>query len=242
MKRQLAFAFIAALVVPGAAHAQMLEPERPLRLTVSPFLGYAFSTTVKGNVAIGANGQVQTGRFENKVGGGRVTGVAADYLLIGRLGVMGGLAYTSRSVTLSTTSLNGDLIPGSTPGGSIITLKAGGRFQLIEPESSLQTYHPRAYVYGGAAMLRESFSDNIGGGSTIHPGLNIGVDAELTTPSRRVTLRFGAEDTYVFWRDRGVSQAFGAEFTSEFGTEAFAFATAHNAHVFGINAAIALHF
>jgi hypothetical protein len=242
MKRHIAFAFVAMLVVPCAARAQLLEPERPLRLTVSPLIGYAFSTKVSGFVLIGVNGQVQSGAFETHTGAGPVTGVAADYLLRGRLGVMGSLTYTSRGNYASTTALNGDLIPGSTPGGSMITLKGGGRFELVEPESDLQIYHPRAYVHAGGALMRESFPSSIGGGSTIHPGLNAGVEAEITTPSRRVSLRFGFEGTYVFWRDNGVSRSFGTEFTSEFGSPAIAAATADNAHVFEISAALALHF
>ncbi len=242
MKRLVAFAFIATLAVPVAARAQIIDPVRPLRLTVSPIIGYAMTTTVKGVVSISTPDGTQFANFENKVGGGPTSGIAADYLLVGRLGVQGALMYTSRGATNTTTAFNGDLIPGAFPAGSMITLKAGGRFELVETESELQIYHPRAYVYGGGALMRESFSSAVGGGSAIHPGINGGIDAEIATPSRRVSVRFGVQDTYYFWRNQGFSRGFANEFTSELGTEAFALADAHNAHVFEVNAALAFHF
>jgi opacity protein-like surface antigen len=242
MKRHAALVLIATLAIPCAASAQLMTPP-PTRWSVTPLVGWAFSSKVKGDVVIGAAGKIQTGTFDYDVGGGPITGVAAEYMVIGRLAARASIRYNSRGTTESTTALNGDLIPGSVPGSSLWIAVLGGRFELVEPESSLQITHPRAFVHAGLALVHESPSSSLPlASSQNHPGVNFGVDAELPTAVHRVSVRFGFEDTYMFWRNAGIQENFDREFTSEFASPAVTAVNANNAHAFALTAGVAFHF
>src|SRR4051812_15857118 len=100
MKRHLAVtALLSTLVVPCAARAQLLAPEKPLRLTISPLVGYAVAASVKGTALITYAGNASNVVFEYRAGGGPVPGIAIDYLLSGRLAANAAVTYTSRGTS-----------------------------------------------------------------------------------------------------------------------------------------------
>jgi hypothetical protein len=233
--RQFATAILIALGTSSHLSAQFPAPEREPRFTIAPVVGWGFGSTVDGDITIGHDGFFDGGPFEFNIAPGSMWGLTADYLVLGRLSASAGILYGARGGTTTSASINGEPRLFDIDGSSLLMGRIGARFELIEPVHELQIYRPRAWVYGGLALVREDPPEDFVNPAlskvAFHPGVHFGVDAEVPTKLRNVSVRFGLDDTFLFWRDLAIERAFDREIDTDFGSDAVPIVLAENAHL-----------
>src|SRR5688572_19238177 len=106
--RHIAAAILMALGTSSHLSAQLPAPERPLRFTVAPMVGWGFGTTVKGDLTIGHDGFFDGGPFEFNIAPGSMVGISVDYLVLSRLSASAAVLYGSRSSTETSARINGE--------------------------------------------------------------------------------------------------------------------------------------
>jgi hypothetical protein len=244
--RHVTTAILIALATASHLSAQLPAPEPPKRFTIAPIAGWAFGSTVQGDITIGHDGFFDGGPFEYNVPPGAMVGLSADYLVLGRLSASAAILYGSRGRTSSSAEINGEPRLYDIDGSKLLMARLGARFELIEPVHELQMYHPRAWVYGGLAMVHENPPEDLINPAlskaAFHPGLHLGVDAEVPTKIRNVSLRFGLDDTFLFWRDLAIERAFSREIDVDYGRDAVPVVLADNANLIMAKIGLAYRF
>ena len=219
MKRQIVLALAALLVLPALALSQ--ETSAPARrLTVSPFLGYAFSYAQKGTARLTvfdqSGSQTAIGEYDRQVTGGIMPGVAVDYDLPGRWGASAAFAYNQRgdeSVSLDYY----DVAPLFTAGSALWLVRAAATMDLLQEESDLQIHHPVAQLYFGPAFMREVPAGGAGRPARNVLGLNGGANIELALPWKGFSARGTFEDYMSHGSNDNVAVQLGSDLSTQTG-------------------------
>ncbi len=224
MKRPYVLALAASLVLPAFAVAQ--EARAPARrLTVSPFLGYAFTTTQKGTARVTVYSPTatnsNTGAYERQVKGGVMPGLVVDYDLPGRFGASAAFAYNKRGD--ETVSLDFyDVSPMYTAGSTLWLVRAAATMDLLQQDTDLQIHHPDAQLFAGPVYVREVPDAVTGRPATNAFGLNAGANVDMALPWKGFSVRGTLEDYMTHASMSGVATQLGTDLSTQtsYATEA----------------------
>ncbi len=239
MKRRMLVALAIALTCPAVAVAQE-EPAPPSRLTITPFLGYAFAYTQKGTVEFTDVKGSYTANYQRQVQGGMMPGVDVELRAPGRFGLSAGLAYNRRGdESLSTDFV--DLAPMYSSGSTMWFLRGAVTMELME-DSDMRLAQPKAEVRVGPTMVREIPDAFTGRPATNAWGINAAATAELPLPWKGFAARGTFEDCVAYLPKGDVGVQLGMDVSSQIGRPMVAQLSGGPTHLYAVQLGLAYHF
>jgi len=239
MKRRMLVALAIALSCPVVAVAQE-EPSPPARLTIMPFLGYAFTYTQKGTVHFTDVRGTYAADYERQVEGGVMPGVDVELRAPGRFGLSAALAYNHRgNETLSTDFV--DVAPLYSSGAAMWFLRGAVTMELRE-DSDMRLAQPTAELRVGPAILRESPDAYTGRSAYNALAINAGASAELPLPWKGFAARGTFEDYMAFLPTGDVGVQLGMDVSTQIGRPVAAQLSGGATHLYVAQVGVAYHF
>ncbi len=242
MKRQIVWALAAVLLAPALASAQdPAAPASTLGLTISPFLGYAFSYTQKGVVHVLSQGGTDAADYERRVDGGMMPGITVEYRLPGHFGAAATLAYNKRGQeSLSTNYL--DVAPLYSNGSRLWFAKAALTMDFAQAEPDMRLHSATAQLSAGPALVREVPSGSTGREAVNAFAFNAAATAELPLPWKGFTVR-GAFEDYMTWLPMtGVSAQLAMDMSDKFNQAINAELSRPTTHMYVVRAGLSYRF
>lgn len=249
MTRRIVLALAAALALPTFSAAQEPASKSPAtRVTVSPFLGYAFAFEQKGTVDIsGLDSNLRhvsySGSYSRRVAGGMMPGLIVDVRLPGRFGASFAGAYNKRGTeTLSTQFV--ELPPLEEPGETFWFTRAALTMELTDEGEDLRVYHPTAQISVGPAFIRTvpASVSSANRTTTNTVGLNAAANMELPTAWKGLSVRAAMEDYVADLPNDGAALDLGTDINGKIDGTYYATLTRRMTHMFAIRLGLAYRF
>ncbi|HUF50645.1 MAG TPA: hypothetical protein VMN60_07430 [Longimicrobiales bacterium] len=223
IRRVLAAAFAATLVLPAAGSAQLMpmldDPTWTPRFRISPFIGYLTSVSRADEWTTSNGTQFRDEFVEMEIGGGAAVGLALAMPLHGSWGVAAGAGYASRAGFIFAPQ-SGEALQQEGQ-NRVFFGRLGAHLVLQESESDLTLRRLNASAFAGAVMMHErptnaGVADLIG--NATHFGINLGLEGELPFASDRFSVQVALEDNIMWWDETQMGNLAFAHFDDGAGT------------------------
>ncbi len=240
MKRRMLVALAIALACPALAAAQE-EPAPPSRLTISPFLGYAFTYTQKGTVRFtDQSGSSAAADYERQVKGGVMPGVELEFRAPGRLGFSAAVAYNKRGQeSLSTDFV--DVAPMYSNGGKMWFMRGAVTMDLLD-DDDMRLTRPRGQIRVGPAMVHEVPDAATGRAAYNAVAINGAASGELPLPWKGLGVRGTFEDYMAYLPKGDVGAQLAADANLQTGGNFSAELSGGATHIYVVQVGLAYHF
>jgi len=240
MKRRMLVALAIALSCPAVAVAQEEQPAPPSRLTIMPFLGYAFTYTQTGTVHFTDVTGTYVADYQREVQGGMMPGVDVELRTPGHFGLSAALAYNHRgNESLSTDFI--DVAPLYSSGSAMWFLRGAVTMELRE-DNDMRLAAPTAELRVGPALVREIPDAYTGRSAANALALNAAATAELPLPWKGFAARGTFEDYMTYLPKGDVAVQLGMDVGSQVGRPVAAQLSGGATHLYVAQVGVAYHF
>ncbi len=239
MKRRMLVA-LAMLAVPAYATAQDRAAPPPSRVTISPFLGYAFTYTQRGTVQLTDVKGSYTANYQRQVDGGVMPGVSVEVRAAGRFGFSATAAYNHRGNETLTTDFV-DVAPLYSSGGKMWFLRGAVTMDLLD-DDDMRIRPARGQLALGPAMVREIPDASTGRAAYNALAINGAATGELPLPWKGFSVRGTFEDYMSYLPKGDVGLQLSADMFQQTGRPYSAQLSSGPTHLYVIEAALAYRF